>query len=83
MVATFPAARPARPNFSCGLCAKHPGWRLQNLQDARLGRSHRAKASKAELKRVIDLTREVLRVPRDYRIGIVAGSEWTAIECGG
>jgi phosphoserine aminotransferase len=80
MVATFPAARPAQPNFSCGPCAKHPGWQLQNLQDAPLGRSHRAKASKAKLKRVIDLTREILRVPRDYRIGIVPGSDTGAVE---
>lgn len=80
MVATFPAARPAQPNFSCGPCAKHPGWQFQNLQGAPLGRSHRAKASKAKLKRVIDLTREILRVPRDYRIGIVAGSDTGAVE---
>jgi phosphoserine aminotransferase len=80
MVATFPAARPAQPNFSCGPCAKHPGWQLQNLQNAPFGRSHRAKASKAKLKRVIDLTREVLRVPPDYRIGIVAGSDTGAVE---
>ena len=80
MIATLPAARPARPNFSCGPCAKHPGWQLQNLQDAPLGRSHRAKASKAKLKLVIDLTREVLQVPRDYRIGIVPGSDTGAVE---
>jgi phosphoserine aminotransferase len=80
MAATFPAARPVRPNFSCGPCAKHPGWQLQNLQDAPFGRSHRAKASKAKLKLAIDLTREVLRVPRDYRIGIVPGSDTGAVE---
>jgi phosphoserine aminotransferase len=65
MVANFPAARPAQPNFSCGPCAKHPGWQLQNLQDGPFGRSHRAKPSKAKLKRVIDLTRAILRVPPD------------------
>jgi phosphoserine aminotransferase len=80
MVATFPAARPAQPNFSCGPCAKHPGWQLQNLQDAPFGRSHRAKPSKAKLKRVIDLTRAILRVPPDYRIGIVPGSDTGAVE---
>ena len=80
MIATFPAVRPARPNFSCGPCAKHPGWQLQNLRDAPFGRSHRAKASKAKLKRVIDLTREILRVPPDYRIGIVPGSDTGAVE---
>ena len=80
MVAIFPAARPARPNFSCGPCAKHPGWQLQNLHDAPFGRSHRAKASKAKLKRAIDLTRELLQVPRDYRIGIIPGSDTGAVE---
>ena len=80
MVATYPAARPARPNFSCGPCAKHPGWQLQNLQGAPFGRSHRAKAGKAKLKLAIDLTREVLQVPRDYRIGIIPGSDTGAVE---
>jgi phosphoserine aminotransferase len=80
MVATFPAARPARPYFSCGPCAKYSGWQLQNLRDAPLGRSHRAKASKAKLKLAINLTREVLRVPQDYRIGIIPGSDTGAVE---
>ena len=80
MVATYPAARPARPSFSCGPCAKHPGWQLQNLQDAPFGRSHRAKAGKAKLKLAIDLTREVLQVPQDYRIGIIPGSDTGAVE---
>ena len=72
------AARAA--NFSCGPCAKHPGWQLQNLQDAPFGRSHRAKSGKAKLKLAIDLTREVLQVPPDYRIGIVPGSDTGAVE---
>jgi phosphoserine aminotransferase len=80
VVATYPVVRPARPNFSCGPCAKHPGWQLQNLQGAPFGRSHRAKASKARLKLAIDLTRDVLRVPRDYRIGIIPGSDTGAVE---
>jgi phosphoserine aminotransferase len=80
VVATYPAVRPARPNFSCGPCAKHPGWQLQNLQGAPFGRSHRAKASKARLKLAIDLTRDILRVPRDYRIGIIPGSDTGAVE---
>ncbi|HUB64942.1 MAG TPA: phosphoserine transaminase [Methylocella sp.] len=80
MVATYPAARPARPNFSCGPCAKHPGWDLQNLQGAPFGRSHRSKGGKTKLRLAIDLTREVLRVPRDYRIGIIPGSDTGAVE---
>jgi phosphoserine aminotransferase len=80
VIATYPAARPVRPNFSCGPCAKHPGWQLQNLQGAPFGRSHRAKASKARLKLAIELTREVLQVPRDFRIGIIPGSDTGAVE---
>jgi phosphoserine aminotransferase len=80
VVVTMPAARPARPNFSCGPCAKRPGWQLHSLQDAPIGRSHRSKAGKAKLKQAIDLTREVLRVPQDYRIGIIPGSDTGAVE---
>jgi phosphoserine aminotransferase len=75
-----PAARPAVPHFSSGPCAKRPGWSLQALTDALLGRSHRSKAGRAKLKRAIDLTREVLGVPADYRIGIVPASDTGAVE---
>jgi phosphoserine aminotransferase len=75
-----PNARPRVPHFSSGPCAKHPGWKLENLKDALLGRSHRSKPGKAKLKRAIDLTREVLNVPANYRIGIVAGSDTGAVE---
>jgi phosphoserine aminotransferase len=77
---TMPAARPRVPNFSSGPCAKRPGWKLENLKNALLGRSHRSKPGKARLRRAIDLTREVLEVPADYRIGIVAGSDTGAVE---
>jgi phosphoserine aminotransferase len=77
---TIPSARPARPHFSCGPCAKHPGWQLHSLQNAPLGRSHRSKPAKARLKLAIDLTREVLNVPKDYRIGIIPGSDTGAVE---
>ena len=80
MTATKPAVRPASPHFSSGPCAKRPGWNLQNLTDAVLGRSHRSKIGKAKLKRAIDLTREVLEVPADYRIGIVPASDTGAVE---
>ncbi len=75
-----PAMRPARPEFSSGPCAKRPGWNPQNLQNAVLGRSHRSKLGKARLKEAIDRTREVLQVPEDYLIGIVAGSDTGAVE---
>ncbi len=80
MTLTMPAARPARPNFSCGPCAKRPGWALQSLQNAPLGRSHRSKPARARLKRAIELTREILQVPQDYRIGIIPGSNTGAVE---
>ena len=79
-MATTPAARPMAPCFSSGPCAKRPGWSLENLKNAPLGRSHRAKAGKAKLKLAIDLTREVLRVPADYRIAITPGSDTGAVE---
>ncbi|MDP1668873.1 phosphoserine transaminase [Phaeovulum sp.] len=75
-----PAARPANPRFSSGPCAKIPGFTLEMLADAPLGRSHRAAVGKAKLKEAIELTREVLRVPADYRIGIVPGSDTGAVE---
>jgi phosphoserine aminotransferase len=76
----IPAARPAAPQFSSGPCAKRPGWSLQALADAPLGRSHRAKVGKAKLKLAIDLTREILGVPADYRIAIVPASDTGAVE---
>jgi phosphoserine aminotransferase len=79
-MATTPAARPLAPCFSSGPCAKRPGWSLENLKNAPLGRSHRAKAGKAKLKLAIDLTREVLRVPAEYRIAITPGSDTGAVE---
>jgi len=80
MTSQKPGVRPAVPHFSSGPCAKRPGWSLQVLTDAVLGRSHRSKIGKAKLKRAIDLTREVLEVPADYRIGIVPASDTGAVE---
>lgn len=75
-----PAVRPANSHFSSGPCSKRPGWTLEALADAPLGRSHRAKVGKNKLKLAIDLTREVLNVPADYRIGIVPASDTGAVE---
>jgi phosphoserine aminotransferase len=80
MTAQMPGQRPVNPLFSSGPCAKRPGWSLQALTDALLGRSHRSKPGKAKLKRAIDLTREILGVPADYRIGIVPASDTGAVE---
>jgi phosphoserine aminotransferase len=75
-----PALRPARPHFSSGPCAKRPGWDPMTFNLDVLGRSHRGKLGKARLKHAIDLTRKVLGVPDDYRIGIVPASDTGAVE---
>ena len=75
-----PASRPVNPRFSSGPCAKPPVYSLDLLADAPLGRSHRAGVGKAKLKAAIDMTREILGVPDDYRIGIVPASDTGAVE---
>jgi phosphoserine aminotransferase len=75
-----PATRPANPCFSSGPCPKRPGWSPAALGEALVGRSHRSKEGKARLKDAIDLTRKVLGVPEDYRIGIVPASDTGAVE---
>jgi phosphoserine aminotransferase len=77
---TIPSVRPERPHFSSGPCAKHPGWQLHTLSQALLGRSHRSKPAKARLKHATELTREVLQIPADYKIGIIPGSDTGAVE---
>lgn len=79
-IATKPAVKPVDPRFSAGPTRKRPGWSLDVLSDAALGRSHRSALGKAKLKEVIDLTRDVLEVPDDYRIGIVPASDTGAVE---
>ena len=75
-----PAVKPVRPQFSSGPCAKRPGWSLEALGDAALGRSHRAKIGKEKLAAVIERSKAVLGMPKDYRLGIVAGSDTGAVE---
>jgi phosphoserine aminotransferase len=75
-----PERKPKRPHFSSGPCAKRPGWSLEALREAALGRSHRAKIGKERLKAVIDRSKALLRVPLDYRVGIVPGSDTGAVE---
>jgi phosphoserine aminotransferase len=79
-VTTKPDVRPASPLFSSGPCAKRPGWSLDALADASIGRSHRAKGPKAKLQRVIEDSREILGIPEDFRIGIVPASDTGAFE---
>lgn len=75
-----PSVRPVCPDFSSGPCAKRPGWSFEALSDAALGRSHRAKVGKEKLRRVIDETKELLELPADYLVGIMAGSDTGAVE---
>ena len=75
-----PALRPENTHFSSGPCSKRPNWSLDALKDAALGRSHRSKLGKAKLADAIELTREVLQIPADYKIGIVPGSDTGAVE---
>ncbi len=75
-----PAPRPSNPCFSSGPCAKRPGWTPEVLQNAVLGRSHRAKIGKQRLNEVIDQSREILGLPDDYVIGIVPASDTGAVE---
>jgi phosphoserine aminotransferase len=79
-MAIKPTSKPNCPNFSSGPCAKRPGWSLDALSGAFLGRSHRASGGKAKLKDVIDLHKSILEIPDDYLVGIVAASDTGAIE---
>ncbi len=80
MIMNKPIKKPNNPNFSSGPCAKRPGWSISNLRTDTLGRSHRAKLPKQRLLDVINLTKEILRLPEDYRVGILAASDTGAIE---
>ncbi|MBI5243778.1 MAG: phosphoserine transaminase [Elusimicrobia bacterium] len=75
-----PALKPKCPNFSSGPCAKRPGWTVDALKNALVGRSHRSKEGKARLNEVSERMKKVLGLPADYRIGVVAGSDTGAVE---
>ena len=78
--ATKPGIRPANPRFSSGPCAKRPGWSLAALEGALLGRSHRAATPKSKLAEVITLSKSILGMPADWRLGIVPASDTGAVE---
>ena len=75
-----PVTKPARPFFSSGPCAKPPGWSPDKLDISSLGRSHRGAIGKATLQEAIERTRALLRLPADYRLGIVPASDTGAME---
>lgn len=76
-----PQAKPSVPYFSSGPTCKRPGWSTSSLSKAFVGRSHRSKGGRAKLKEAIELTREVAKIPADYKIGIMPGSDTGAFEC--
>ncbi len=75
-----PTVKPKYTNFSSGPCAKYPGWDISHLHLDSLGRSHRSSVAKNRLKQVIQYTRDILRIPADYKIGIVPASDTGAVE---
>jgi phosphoserine aminotransferase len=75
-----PNLRPANPNFSCGPCSKRPGWTLDALSGALLGRSHRSPEGKARLQEAIDRTKAVLGLPPGFEVAIVPASDTGAFE---
>jgi phosphoserine aminotransferase len=77
---TKPDLRPQIPNFSSGPCAKRPGFTLDALSGAMLGRSHRASEPKARLAEVINRSRAILGMPADWKLGIVPASDTGAVE---
>ena len=76
----MPNIKPDNTNFSSGPCAKRPGWSLNNLNGALLGRSHRASECKIKLKEVIELSKSILKLPNEYVVGIMPGSDTGALE---
>jgi len=75
-----PSVKPKCPNFSSGPCAKHPGYSLDELKDAPLGRSHRSALGKGKLAEAIEKTKTILQIPEDYIVGIVPASDTGAFE---
>jgi phosphoserine aminotransferase len=76
---TMPHIRPD-PRFSSGPCKKHPGWRIEDLPVDTTGRSHRGTLCSARLKEAVDRTIDLLQIPADYRVAIVAASDTGAME---
>lgn len=75
-----PEKKPNRPFFSSGPCAKRPGWSHDALNNALVGRSHRAKPAKERIQAVIEKSKSILDIPEDYICGIVPASDTGAYE---
>ncbi len=79
-MSTRPAKRPERPHFSSGPCAKRPGWNVEALAPALVGRSHRAGPAKARIQEVSERSRDLLGLPPDWKLGLVPASDTGAVE---
>ena len=79
-VAEKPSRLPDCISFGSGPCRKRPGWSLDALADAPVGRSHRSTIGKAKLKKALVDTKRILRLPDDYLVGIVPASDTGAFE---
>ena len=71
---------PNNPKFSSGPCVKIPNWEASFLNDALLGRSHRAKISVKRIQKLIDKTKSILNIPENYHVAITGGSDTGAFE---
>ena len=80
MINKKPNYKPKNPNFSSGPTSKRPNWSLSNLENAVLGRSHRAKECNIKLKEVIEKSKQIVGLPKDYVLGIMPGSDTGALE---
>ena len=81
MVISKPVVRPANPRFSSGPCSKPPAWDLGALGQEALGRSHRSIVGKSKLKKAIDKTKQILKIPESYLVGIVNVEPFRATTC--
>jgi phosphoserine aminotransferase len=68
------------PHFASGPCSKRPGWNIDALKNAAVGRSHRSALGKEKLLRAIQETRRILGIPEHYLIGITPASDTGAFE---
>jgi len=75
-----PTTRPQNPCFSSGPCAKRPGWSFDALKGYLPGRSHRSSVNVKKLADVIEKSKSILGMPKDWRLAIVPASDTGAIE---
>ena len=75
-----PTIKPGNTNFSSGPCAKRPGWSIESLKNSPVGRSHRSKECKEKLNEAIVKSKQLLKLPDNYLLGIMPGSNTGSLE---